>query len=101
MNSKSMSVLVVVVFLFGLAYLSFAAEGSKTAAVKGSITKIEGNMVTVQDKTGKETTVKVKDVSGLQVSDTVKIKDGVAKKMTVKSESGKSQKSEMPTKSGY
>ncbi len=103
MKRKSiLAVVLAAVLLVSFSSFSFATGAEKTGAVKGSVTKIEGNMVTVQDKMGKETTVEVKDVSGIAVGDMVKIKNGVAKKMTPKStKSGMPEKSETPGKSGY
>lgn len=103
MKTKSvLAVLVAVVFLLSFAGLSSAKGAKKAGMVKGSITKIEGNMVTVQDKMGKETTVEVKDVSSIAVGDMVKIKKGVAKKITAKSKKSEMPgESEKPEKSGY
>jgi hypothetical protein len=91
------AVLVAAAFLLSFASISFAKEAEKMA-VKGTVTKIEGNMVTVKDDMGKETTVDVKDVMDAKVGDMVKIKGGVIKKLEPKPE-----KSQMPEKekSGY
>ena len=64
------AMLVAIVFTLGVVGLSFAAD------VKGTVTKIEGNKVTVKDDAGKETTVDVKDAKGVKVGDKVTIKDG-------------------------
>lgn len=69
------ALLIALIFTFGVLSMAMAS-----AEVKGTITKIEGNKVTVKDDKGKETTVEVKDVKGLKVGDKVKIKDGVATK---------------------
>jgi hydrogenase maturation factor len=64
--------------------------------VKGQVTKIENNKVTVKDDMGKETTVDVEDVKDTKVGDKVQIKDGTIEKLTERP--GKSEK---PQKSGY
>jgi ribosomal protein S1 len=96
MKMKSIiTVLVAATFLLSLASLSLAA-GAEKMGVKGTVTKIEGNKVTVQNDMGKETTVDVKDVKDTKVGDKVKIEDGVIKKSTDEPEtSGK------PKKPGY
>ena len=96
MKMKSIiTVLVAATFLLSLASLSLAAGAEKMGA-KGTVTKIEGNKVTVQNDMGKETTVDVKDVKDTKVGDKVKIEDGVIKKSTDEPEtSGK------PKKPGY
>ncbi len=96
MKIKSLiTVLVAAVFLLGLASLSLAA-GDEKMGVSGTVTKIEGNKVTVKDDMGKETTVEVKDVKDTKVGDKVKIEDGVITSST--EESGTSEK---PKKPGY
>jgi outer membrane lipoprotein SlyB len=67
---KILVLLVALVFTLGVVGLSFAAD------VKGTVTKIEGNKVTVKDDKGKETTVEVKDTAGANVGDKVEIKGG-------------------------
>ncbi len=82
MKMKSIiTVLVAAAFLLSLASFSLAAGAEKTG-VSGTVTKIEGNMVTVQDDMGKETTVAIKDVKDTKVGDKVKIEDGVIKNPT-------------------
>ncbi|HEX9261362.1 MAG TPA: hypothetical protein VF893_02420 [Candidatus Bathyarchaeia archaeon] len=94
MKMKSIiTVLVAAAFLISLASLSLAA-GMGKMGVNGTVTKIEGNKVTVQDDMGKETTVDVKDVKDTKVGDKVKIEDGIIKKST--DESGTSEKSKKP-----
>jgi hypothetical protein len=102
MRTKSiLAVLFAMLFVLSVASASFA-DKDKTCEVKGTITKIEGNMVTVKDKKGEEKTVEVKDSSGLKVGEKIKVRDGVAKKITGKwKESEKTEKSGMPEKSGY
>jgi len=96
MKMKSIiTVLVAATFLLSLASLSLAAGVEKMGA-KGTVMKIEGSKITVQNDTGKETTVDVKDVKDTKVGDKVKIEDGVIKKSTDEPEpSGK------PKKPGY
>jgi transcription antitermination factor NusG len=103
MKTKSiLAVLLATVFLVSFMGVSFANKDHKGCTAKGTITKIEGNMVTVKDKMGKEKTVEVKDISGLKVGEKIKVKDGVAKKMTGKwKELEKTEKSEKPGKSEY
>jgi hypothetical protein len=64
------ALLVVFVFTVGMAGLSFAAE------VKGTVTKIEGNKITVRDAAGKETTVEVKSTADIKVGYRVTVKGG-------------------------
>lgn len=75
---KAIALIVMLTFVLGLAGLALAAE------VKGTITKIEGNKLTIKQADGKEVTVEVKDAKGLKVGDTVIVKDGVATKETPK-----------------
>jgi len=96
MKRKSIiTVLVAAAFLLSLAGLSLAAGAGKMG-VNGTVTKIEGNKVTVQDNMGKETTVDVKDVKETKIGDKVKIEDGVIKNST--DEPGTAEK---PKKPGY
>jgi hypothetical protein len=82
-------------FLLSLASLSLAT-GAEKIGVKGTVIKIEGSKITVQNDMGKETTVDVKDVKDTKVGGKVKIEDGVIKKSTNEPEtSGK------PKKPGY
>ncbi|MCX7913484.1 MAG: hypothetical protein N2511_02725 [Thermodesulfovibrionales bacterium] len=76
MRQKSIIALVVaIIFTFGIITMAMAS-----AEVKGTVTKIDGNKVTVKDDKGKETTVEVKDPKGVKVGDKVTIKDGVVTK---------------------
>ncbi len=80
MKMKSVvTALVAAAFLLSLVSPSLAA-GNEKMGVSGKVTKIEGNKVTVQDDTGKETTVEVKDAKGARVGDKVKIENGVIEK---------------------
>ena len=103
MRTKSiLVVLFSMLFVLSFVSASFANKDDKTCQAKGTITKIEGNMVTVKDKMGEEKTVEVKDASGLKVGEKIKVRDGIAKKMTGKwKESEKTEKKDMPEKSGY
>ena len=83
------TVLVAAAFLLSLASISLA--GAEKMKVSGTVTKIEGNKVTVRDDMGKETTIDVKDVKDTKVGDKVKIEEGIIKKAT-----GKPETSEMP-----
>ena len=65
------ALMVALVFTCGVVGLSFAAE------VKGTVTKIDGQKITVKDAAGKESTTEVKEVpKDLKVGDNVTIKDG-------------------------
>ncbi|MCX8029950.1 MAG: hypothetical protein N3A59_00025 [Thermodesulfovibrionales bacterium] len=76
MKIKSIiALMVAIIFTMGLVSMAFAA-----AEVKGTVSKVEGNKVTVKDDKGKETTVEVKDAKDVKVGDKVTIKDGVVKK---------------------
>jgi outer membrane lipoprotein SlyB len=64
----------VAAFTLGVVGLSFSAE-----EIKGTVSKIEGNKLTILDDMGKEKTVKVKDLESLKdlkVGDRVLVKDG-------------------------
>lgn len=73
MKMKKILVLfIAVVFTLGVVGLAFSAE------VKGTVSKIDGNKITVKDSAGKETTVEVKSVpKGLKAGDKVTIKNDV------------------------
>lgn len=79
---KALTLVVMLIFVAGLATLALAASGE----VKGTITKIEGNKLTIKQADGKEVTVEVKDTKGLKVGDKVEVKSGVAKKRGSKKE---------------
>ena len=73
-TKKLIILLMAVVFTLGVAGLSFSAE-----EIKGVVSKIEGNKLTIADDMGKEKIVKVKDLESLKeikVSDRVLVKDG-------------------------
>jgi len=75
MRSKKLVVLLLVmVFTLGVVGLSFSAQ-----EVKGTVSKIAGDKLTILDSMGKEQTVKVKDLESLKeikVGDMVSVKDG-------------------------
>ncbi len=75
MNIRRLIVLLMVVaFTLGVASLSFSAQ-----EIKGTVSKIEGNMLTIMDDKGKQVTVQVSDQGSLKeikVGDRVSIKDG-------------------------
>ncbi len=75
MTSKKLIVLLMaMVFTLGVVGLSFSAQD-----IKGTVSKIEGDKVTIKDDMGKEQTVKVKDLGSLKeikVGDKVMVKDG-------------------------
>ncbi len=74
---KILVVLVALIFTLGVVGLSFAAE------MKGTISKIDGNKITVKAADGKETTVQG-DAKGMKVGDKVTVKDGkIMKKKAV------------------
>ncbi len=75
---RALALIVMLTFVLGLTAVALSAE------VKGTITKIEGNKLTIKQADGKEVTVEVKDAKGLKVGDNVTVKDGVAKKEEVK-----------------
>lgn len=76
-SKRILVLLVVVVFTLGVIGLAFSAE-----TITGKITKIEGNMLTI-NTSDKEVSVEVKSTSGLKVGDTVVVKDGEAKKKKI------------------
>lgn len=75
MRSKKLIVLLMVmVFTLGVVGLSFSAQ-----EVKGTVSKIVGDKLTILDSMGKEQTVKVKNLESLKeikVGDMVSVKDG-------------------------
>ena len=75
MNTKRLIVLLMaMVFTLGVVGLSFSAQ-----EIKGTVSKIEGNKLSILDETGKEKTVNVKDKESLKeikVGDKVLLKDG-------------------------
>ena len=77
MIKRLIVLLMVAVFTLGLVGLSFSAQEE----IKGTVSKIEGNKLTIVDNMGKEKTVKVEDKMSLMemeigVGDRVLVKDG-------------------------
>lgn len=77
---RAVALMVVLTFVFAVAFASFAAEAKKSEEVKGTVTKIEGKKLTIKQADGKEVTVEVKDVKGIKVGDKVTVKGGVVTK---------------------
>jgi len=75
-TTKSIVVLLLVI-AFTVGTIGLANAGSKgDAELRGTVTKIDGNKITVKDAAGKETTVEVKKLpEGLKVGDRVTVKD--------------------------
>jgi pyruvate kinase len=62
------------VFTLGVVGLSFSAQ-----EIKGTVSKIEGDRLTIEDDMGKQTTTRVGDpmiLKDLKVGDRVLVKDG-------------------------
>ena len=73
-TKKFIVLLMAMVFTLGVVGLSFSAQ-----EIKGTVTKIEGNKLTILDAKGKEKTVNVKDPESLkevEVGDRVLVTDG-------------------------
>jgi hypothetical protein len=68
-TKKIIALLIALVFTFGLIGISFA-EG-----LVGTITKIEGDKITIRDNAGKLTTVVVTNATKLKIGNKVKIID--------------------------
>ncbi|MCS7215959.1 MAG: hypothetical protein RMI30_03680 [Thermodesulfovibrio sp.] len=88
---KVVALMVILTFILGIAMISLAAETKKPSVVKGTVTKIEGNKLTIKQADGNEVTVEVKELKGIKVGDKVKVKDGVVTKDKGKEE-GSGQK---------
>ncbi len=74
MIKRLIVLLMVTAFTLGVAGISFSAQ-----EVKGTVAKIEGNKLTIQDDLGKQTIVQIKDPESLKevkVGDRISIKDG-------------------------
>ena len=83
MNTKRLIVLLMtMVFTLGVEGLSFSAQGQAQAQeIKGTVSKIEGNKLTILDDMSKENTVKVNDkdlesLKEIKVGDRVLVRDG-------------------------
>ena len=73
-TKKFIVLLMAMVFTLGVVGLSFSAQ-----EIKGTVSKIDGNKLTILDDMGKEKTVEVKDLKSLKeirVGDRVLVKDG-------------------------
>lgn len=73
---KRLIVLVMAV-VFTLGVLSLTASAQQE--VKGTVSKMEGNQITIRDDSGKQITVSVQDpmtLKDLKVGDRVSVKDG-------------------------
>ena len=73
-NRKLIVLLMAMVFILGAVGLSFSDQ-----EIKGTVSKIVGNKLTILDSMGKEKTVKIKDLESLKeikVGDMVSVKDG-------------------------
>ncbi len=81
MKTKSIvALLIIIAFTVGATGLAFATKnvaGKETADIRGTVTKIEDNKITVKVADKKETTVEVKKLpEGLKIGDRVVVKDG-------------------------
>ena len=73
-----MILLVAAVFTLGIAAMSMSAQ-----EVKGTVTNIEADMLTIVDDQGQTLTIKIQDsemLKELKAGDKVEIKDGKVKK---------------------
>ncbi len=74
MIKKSIVILMAMVLTLGVIGLSYSAQD-----VKGTVSKIDGDKLTIMDDKGKEQTVTIKDMESLKqvkVGDKVLVKDG-------------------------
>lgn len=74
-TKKAITVVSIAVFALGLIGLAFGAAQDVT----GTVTKIEGNKVTITDAAGKDTTIQVSDpktIQDLKVGDKAKVEGG-------------------------
>lgn len=85
MNTKRFIVLLMtVVFTLGVVGLSFSAQAqaqTQAQEIKGTVSKIDGNMLTILDDMSKENTVKVNDkdlesLKQIKVGDRVLVRNG-------------------------
>ena len=73
-TKKLIILLMAVVFTLGVAGLSFSAQ-----EIKGAVSKIEGDRLTIEDDMGKQYTIRLGDptiLKDLKVGDRVLVKDG-------------------------
>lgn len=71
---RSIILLMAMVFILGVVGLSFSAQ-----EIKGTVAKIDGNKLTIQDDMGKQVTISVQDpmtLRDLKVGDRVSVRDG-------------------------
>ena len=74
MTKRLIILLMATAFVLGVVSPSFSAQ-----EIKGTVSKIDGNKLTLVDDTGKEKTVTIKDKESLKevkVGDRVSVKDG-------------------------
>jgi outer membrane lipoprotein SlyB len=71
---RSIILLMAMAFILGVVGLSFSAQ-----EIKGTVAKIDGNKLTIQDDMGKQVTISVQDpmtLRDLKVGDRVSVRDG-------------------------
>jgi outer membrane lipoprotein SlyB len=71
---RSIILLMAMVFILGVVGPSFSAQ-----EIKGTVAKIDGNKLTIQDDMGKQVTISVQDpmtLRDLKVGDRVSVRDG-------------------------
>jgi uncharacterized protein YxeA len=73
---KLLVLIVAVIFTLSIAAMGFAAD-----VVKGTVSKVEGNNVTIKTKDG-DKTVPVLDGKGIKVGEKIIVRDGKVKKAT-------------------
>ncbi len=76
------------VLVVGMAAVGYAAEDDASDDATGTVTKISGNTVTVNDISGKTMTLEVKDLKGLKTGDFVVIDDLKVKKINPERKKG-------------
>ena len=74
--------------VIGMAAVGYAAEDDPSDDATGTVTKISGNVVTVNDISGKTVTLEVKDLKGLKTGDFVVISDFKVKKINPERKKG-------------
>lgn len=90
MNTKRLIVLLMtMVFTLGVVGLNFSAQAQETTQatqeIKGTVSRIDGNKLTILDDMNKEKTVQVKDkdlesLKAIKVGDWVLVRDGMVTK---------------------
>ncbi len=76
------------VLVFGMAAVGFAAEDDPSDDATGTVTNISGNVVTVNDISGRTLTLEVKNLKGLKTGDFVVIDDLKVKKINPERKKG-------------